>query len=67
MLRRASPAERNPTLSQKTRRDRPPANGAQTLLILPDTNFSGPKKATVEVNTVKCVAGCELLSAAPNP
>jgi len=45
----------------------PPGNGAQTLLILPDINFSGHKKATVEANTVKCVERCELLSAAPNP
>jgi hypothetical protein len=43
------------------------ANGTQTLLILPDIDFSGHKKATVEANTVKCVEHCELLSAAPNP
>jgi hypothetical protein len=43
------------------------ANGTQTLLILPDIDFSGHKKATVEANTVKCVERCELLSAPANP
>ena len=43
------------------------ANGTQTLLILPDIDFSGHKKATVEANTVKCVEHCELLSAPANP
>src|SRR6202140_899505 len=43
------------------------ANGPQTLLILPDIDFSGHKKATVEANTVKCVERCELLSPPPNP
>jgi hypothetical protein len=43
------------------------ANGTQTLLILPDIDFSGHKKANVEVNTVKCVEHCELLSPPPNP
>jgi hypothetical protein len=38
------------------------ANGSQTLFILPDISFSGHKKASVEVNTVKCVKHCELLS-----
>ena len=38
------------------------ANGTQTLLILPDINFSGHKKANVEVNTVKCVDHCDLLN-----
>jgi hypothetical protein len=37
------------------------ANGTQTLFILPDTGFSGHKKANIEVNTVKCVNHCELL------
>src|SRR5579863_9837138 len=43
------------------------ANGAQTLLILPDIDFSGKKKATVEANTVRCVERCELLSPPANP
>lgn len=43
------------------------ANGTQTLLILPDIDFSGHKKATVEANTVKCVDHCELLSPPTNP
>jgi hypothetical protein len=43
------------------------ANGTQTLLILPDVNFSGHKKANVEVNTVKCVEHCEYLNLPPNP
>jgi hypothetical protein len=43
------------------------ANGTQTLLILPDISFSGNKKATVEVNTVKCVDHCDLLNPPPNP
>ncbi len=38
------------------------ANGTQTLLILPDISFSGHKKANVEVNTVKCVDHCDLLT-----
>jgi hypothetical protein len=43
------------------------ANGTQTLFILPDIDFSGHKKANVEVNTVKCVDHCDLLPAPPNP
>jgi hypothetical protein len=43
------------------------ANGTQTLLILPDIDFSGRKKATVEADTVQCVEHCELLNPAPNP
>jgi hypothetical protein len=42
------------------------ANGTQTLLIMPDIDFSGHKKATVEVDTVKCVERCDLLTP-PNP
>lgn len=37
------------------------ANGTQTLLILPDTTFSGHKKADVQAETVKCVDHCDLL------
>jgi hypothetical protein len=43
------------------------ANGPQTLFILPDIDFSGHKKANVEVNTVKCVDHCDLLNPSPNP
>jgi hypothetical protein len=43
------------------------ANGTQTLLILPDIDFSGHKKANVEVETEKCVDHCELLPPPPNP
>jgi hypothetical protein len=43
------------------------ANGTQTLLILPDITVSGNKKASVEVNTVKCVDHCDLLPPPPNP
>jgi hypothetical protein len=43
------------------------ANGTQTLLILPDIDVSGHKKANVEVKTVKCVDHCELLAPPPNP
>ena len=43
------------------------ANGPQTLLVLPDISFSGHKKANVEVETVKCVEHCEMLSPPPNP
>ena len=42
------------------------ANGTQTLLILPDTDPRN-KKASVEVQTVKCVDHCELLPPPPNP
>jgi len=43
------------------------ANGTQTLLILPDIDFSGHKKADVEVETVKCVEHCNYLNLRPNP
>ena len=43
------------------------ANGSQTLLVLPDINFSGHKKADVEIETVMCVEHCELLPPPPNP
>jgi len=43
------------------------ANGTQTLFIAPDITFSGNKKASVEVNTVKCVDHCDLLPPPPNP
>jgi len=43
------------------------AHGTQTLLILPDIDFSGHKKATVEINTVQCVERCDLLSPPANP
>ena len=43
------------------------ANGTQTLLIRPDIDFSGNKKANVEVETVKCVDHCDLLAPLPNP
>ena len=43
------------------------ANGTQTLLILPDIDFSGHKNAKVEVETVKCVEYCDLLPPPPNP
>ncbi len=42
------------------------ANGTQTLLILPDIDVSGHKKANVEVDTVKCVEHCEYLNLPPN-
>jgi hypothetical protein len=43
------------------------ANGPQTLLVLPDINFSGHKKADVEIETVMCVEHCDLLPPPPNP
>ena len=43
------------------------ANGTQTLLIRPDLDFSGHKKANVEVETVKCVDHCDQLPPPPNP
>src|SRR5512141_583478 len=43
------------------------ADGTQTLLIRPDLDFSGHKKANVEVETEKCVDHCELLPPPPNP
>ena len=42
------------------------ANGPQTLLVLPDIDFSGHKKAEVEIETVECVEHCELLPPPPN-
>jgi len=41
------------------------ANGTQTLLILPEMEFSGHKKATVEASTEKCIDHCELLPPPP--
>lgn len=41
------------------------ANGPQALLVLPDIEFSGHKKAEVEIETVKCVDHCEFLPANP--
>ena len=43
------------------------ANGSQTLFIAPDITFSGNKKASVEVNTVKCIDHCDLLNPPVNP
>src|SRR6201993_2293571 len=43
------------------------ANGPQTLFILSDIDFSGHKKANVEVYKVKCVEHCELLDPLSNP
>ena len=43
------------------------ANGSQTLLVRPDIDFSGHKKATVAVDTFKCVERCELLNPPPSP
>ena len=42
------------------------ANGTQTLLILPEMEFSGHKKATVEASTEKCIDHCDLLPPPPN-
>lgn len=42
------------------------ANGTQTLLIRPDIDFSGNKKANVEVQTEKCIDRCDLLPPPPN-
>jgi hypothetical protein len=43
------------------------ANGPQTLFISPEMDFSGHKKANVEVNTVKCVDHCDLINLPPPP
>jgi hypothetical protein len=43
------------------------ANGPQSLLVLPDIDFSGHKKADIEINTVMCVERCEFLAPPPNP
>jgi len=43
------------------------ASGSQTLFILPEMDFSGHKKANVELNTVKCVDHCDLLPPPPTP
>ena len=42
------------------------ANGTQTLFIAPDITVSGNKKASIEVNTVKCVDHCDLLNPTGN-
>ena len=43
------------------------ANGPQPLLVVRDINFSGHKRADVEIQTVKCVEHCDLLPPPPNP
>jgi hypothetical protein len=43
------------------------AHGTQTLLILPDIDIRGNKKATIEANTVECVEHCDLLPPPANP
>jgi len=42
------------------------ANGTQTLFIAPDITISGNKKASIEVNTVKCINHCDLLNPPEN-
>ena len=34
------------------------ADGPQSLIIKPDTSFSGRKKAEIELQTVRCIANC---------
>jgi hypothetical protein len=36
------------------------SDGPQSIMILPDQNFSGHKKAEVELQTVKCLANCNI-------
>ena len=36
------------------------ADGPQSILILPDTSFNGRKKAEIELQTVKCLANCNI-------
>lgn len=36
------------------------ADGPQSILILPDTSFNGHKKAEIELQTVKCLANCNI-------
>lgn len=43
------------------------ANGTQTLLVIPDIQFSGHKKADIEAQTFKCVDHCDMLPPPPNP
>jgi hypothetical protein len=38
------------------------SDGSQTILIVPDTNISGHKRAEIELQTVKCVENCDLLN-----
>jgi len=33
-------------------------DGPQSLVIKPDTSFSGHKKAEIELQTVRCIANC---------
>ena len=34
------------------------ADGPQSLVIKPDTSFSGHKKTEIELQTVRCIANC---------
>jgi hypothetical protein len=36
------------------------ADGPQSIMILPDTSFNGRKKAEIELQTVKCLANCNI-------
>ena len=36
------------------------ADGPQSIMILPDTSFNGHKKAEIELQTVKCLANCNI-------
>ena len=36
------------------------ADGPQSIMILPDSSFSGHKKAEIELQTVKCLANCNI-------
>jgi len=38
------------------------ADGPQAIIAVPDTAFSGTKKAEIELQTQKCVANCNLLA-----
>jgi hypothetical protein len=38
------------------------ADGPQSIIAVPDTSFSGTKKAEIELQTQKCVANCNLLA-----
>jgi len=39
------------------------ADGPQSLVVLPSANYSGHKKAEIELQAVKCIANCNLMNA----
>jgi len=37
------------------------ADGPQSIVVLPDVSIPGHKKAEIELQTVKCIANCDVI------